>query len=68
MADAYTNKLATYLDGELPPEEMRAVDEHVRTCPSCAADVLGHVQWKRAVQSVGRRYAPSAEFRARETG
>jgi anti-sigma factor RsiW len=65
MADAYTDKLATYLDGELPPDEMREVDAHVRSCPSCAADVLGDVQLKRAVQSAGRRYSPSSEFRAR---
>ena len=65
MADAYTDKLATYLDGELPQDEMRALDAHVRNCPACAADVLGNVQLKRAVQSAGRRYTPSSEFRTR---
>jgi len=65
MADDYTTKLATYLDGELPPDEMKAVDAHVRTCPSCAADLLGQVQLKRALQSAGRRYTPSSEFRIR---
>ena len=64
MADDYSSKLATYLDGELPPDEMKAVDAHVRTCPSCAADVLSQVQLKRAVQSMGARYRPSPEFRA----
>jgi anti-sigma factor RsiW len=65
MADAYTDKLATYLDGELPPEEMKALDAHVRSCAGCAADVLSNVQLKRAVQSAGKRYTPSAEFRTR---
>jgi anti-sigma factor RsiW len=65
MADDYTTRLATYLDGELSADEMKAVDAHVRNCSSCAADVLGQVQLKRAVQSAGRRYGPSPEFRAR---
>jgi len=65
MADDYTAKLATYLDGELPPDEMKAVDAHVRSCPSCAADVLGQVQLQRAVRSSGKRYTPGPAFRAR---
>jgi anti-sigma factor RsiW len=64
MADEYTSKLATYLDGELSAEEMKTVAAHVRNCTSCAADVLGQVQLKRAVQSAGRRYRPDPEFRA----
>jgi anti-sigma factor RsiW len=65
MADEYTTKLATYIDGELPAGEMKAVDAHLRNCPSCAADVLGQVHLKRAVQAAGRRYSPAAELRAR---
>lgn len=63
--DDFSAKLATYLDGELSADEMKAVDAHVRSCTSCAADVLGQVQLKRAVQSAGKRYRPSPEFRAR---
>ena len=65
MTDEYSTKLATYLDGELSGGEMKAVDAHVRSCASCAADVLGQVQLKRAMQSAGRRYRPDPEFRAR---
>lgn len=65
MADEFTTKLETYLDGELSADEMKAVDAHVRNCNSCAADVLGQVQLKRAVQSAGKRYRPDPEFRAR---
>jgi anti-sigma factor RsiW len=68
MADEFTSKLAAYLDGELSSDEMKAMDAHVRNCPSCAADALGQVQMKRAVQSAGKRYAPSADFRARIQG
>lgn len=62
-ADEWQAKLDTYLDGELPAEQMRALDAHMRTCAACSADVLNRVQLKRALQSAGRRYAPRAEFR-----
>ncbi len=44
---------------------MRTFDPHVRSCPSCSADALTRVQMKRAIQTAGRRYTPSAEFRKR---
>src|SRR5205814_8429833 len=65
MADEFTAKLDTYLDGELPSREMKAIDAHVRDCPACAADVLIRVQLKRATQAAGKRYRPSAELRPR---
>jgi anti-sigma factor RsiW len=63
MADDWTAKLDTYLDGELPADEMRDLDAHLRSCPPCAADVLKRLQLKRAVHSAGMRYRPSADFR-----
>ena len=65
MADHWTAKLETYLDGELSANEMRDLDAHLRTCQSCAADVLSRLQTKRAVHSAGKRYTPSPEFRDR---
>jgi anti-sigma factor RsiW len=65
MADDFTAKLDTYLDGELHADEMKALDIHVRSCSACAADVLSRLQLKRAVQFAGKRYSPSPEFRAR---
>jgi anti-sigma factor RsiW len=65
LADTWTPKLDTYLDGELPSNEMRALDTHVRGCPECAAEVLNRVQLRRATQSAGRRYVPSPELRQR---
>jgi anti-sigma factor RsiW len=44
---------------------MRDLDGHLRSCPSCAADVLSRLQTKRAVHSAGQRYNPSPEFRER---
>jgi anti-sigma factor RsiW len=63
VCESWKTKLDTYLDGELPEVEMRAFDAHVRACPSCAADALGRVQMKRAIQSAGKRFSARAEFR-----
>jgi anti-sigma factor RsiW len=65
MADHWSAKLETYLDGELSANEMRDLDAHLRSCPSCAADVLSRLQIKRAVHSAGKRYSPSPELRQR---
>ena len=63
--EQWRSQLDTYLDGELPADQMRALDVHLRTCPSCAADALSRVQFKRAIKSAGVRFTPSAEFRER---
>jgi len=63
--DSWTEQLDTYLDGELPAPEARSVDEHLRGCPSCAAQALRRVQQKRAVHAAGQRFTPDPAFRAR---
>src|ERR1700739_4000816 len=65
VCESWNARLDTYLDEELPQEEMRTFDAHVRNCPSCSADALARVQLKRAIQTAGRRFTPSAEFRNR---
>jgi anti-sigma factor RsiW len=65
VCECWKEKLDTYLDGELPEEEMRTFDAHMRGCTSCSADALARVQMKRTVQVAGKRFAPSAEFRRR---
>jgi anti-sigma factor RsiW len=65
VCESWKAKLDTYLDGEVPEEEMRTFDSHVRNCPSCSADALSRVQLKRAIQVAGKRFTPSAEFRKR---
>ncbi len=49
VCESWKTKLDTYLDGELPEQEMRAFDAHVRGCSSCSADALARVQMKRAI-------------------
>ena len=63
--ESWKEKLDTYLDGELPEKEMRDFDAHVRGCASCAADALRRVQMKRAIQTAGKRFTPSDDFRRR---
>ena len=64
--DEWQPKIDTYLDGEPPTEEMRELDAHVRSCRSCAAEVLNRLQLKRVVQaSAAKCYLPTTEFRER---
>lgn len=63
--DRWKEQIETYLDGELPESAMRDLDAHVRSCPSCAAEVLTHVQMKRAIQSAAKRFTPEPAFRNR---
>jgi anti-sigma factor RsiW len=65
VCESWKTKLDTYIDGELPEQEMRTFDAHVRGCPSCSADALTRVQMKRAIQVAGKRYVPSTDFRRR---
>jgi len=68
LCESWKEKFDTYLDGELPSEEMRAFDTHVHSCSSCAADALARVQLKRGIQAAGKRFAPTSEFRRRIQG
>jgi anti-sigma factor RsiW len=65
VCERWKEKLDTYLDNELPEQEMRTFDAHVRGCTSCSADALARVQMKRTVQVAGKRFTPIAEFRRR---
>lgn len=63
--DRWKSKIELYLDGELPEDDMRALDAHLRACPSCAAEVLGHVQLKRAVHAAALEFTPDPVLRNR---
>ena len=61
----WSEKLDTYLDGELPPGDETALREHLRGCAACSSDSLDRMQAKRAIKSAGQRFLPDAAFRAR---
>jgi anti-sigma factor RsiW len=63
--ESWKTQLDSYLDGELPEDEARTFDAHVRSCPSCTADALSRVQMKRAIQVAGKRFTLSTDFRKR---
>jgi len=63
--ERWIEKLDAYVDGELTAGEARALDEHLRGCSSCTAEVLRKVQQKRAVHAVGQKFKPDPAFRAR---
>jgi anti-sigma factor RsiW len=64
----WTGKLDAYLDGELSAADEQSVREHLRECPTCAADALDRMQMKRAVQTAGMRFKADPAFRARVKG
>lgn len=41
MTPHVRSRLSAYLDGELPPDERSAVDQHLRVCASCAHRLEG---------------------------
>ena len=63
--ESWTGKLDAYFDGELPADKARALDEHLRQCPTCAAESLGRLQQKLAVRDAGQKFVPDPAFRAR---
>ncbi len=63
--ELWTAKLDAYFDGELPPDEARALQEHLRGCASCSTEGLNALQQKLAVRAAGQRFKPDPAFRAR---
>jgi anti-sigma factor RsiW len=61
----WRDRLDAYVDGELPPQESSAMDEHLRTCRDCAAEAVVRMQIKRATRAAALRFTPSAELQQR---
>src|SRR5438046_4317561 len=53
MHEEWTNKLSEYLDGELPDDERRAVDAHLRGCAECSAVLADLKRVVARAQEVG---------------
>ena len=63
--DLWQSRLEAYVDESYPSDELGALEDHLRTCQSCSAEVLGRLQMKRAVRAAAARYTPSPELRLR---
>jgi anti-sigma factor RsiW len=59
------NLLAAYLDGEVQSEQGNALEQHLRTCTECAAEVACMLSVRRAMRAAKTRFTPSAQFRQR---
>jgi anti-sigma factor RsiW len=58
-------QLAAYIDGELGSDEATGVEEHVRGCPVCAAEIAALVRMRRGLLAARGRYVPDPALRAR---
>jgi len=66
MCNLGRGKLDAYVDNEASQEERASFEQHLRTCPTCAADALGCLQMKRMTQAAAAaQYSPSPQFRLR---
>ena len=62
-SDSWFTKIDAYVDSELPTTEMRAMDAHLRECPSCARETLQRSALKRSIRTAAKQFAPSVELR-----
>ncbi len=70
------DQLAPYVDGALDPTERAVVDEHLRDCPHCRAEVEAAARARRAVRSIpdpatidlAARFGPERVGRLRRAG
>jgi anti-sigma factor RsiW len=61
--DLDARMLTQYLDGELSPNQVSALQQHIGECPRCAAEVSELVFLKRSLRPARARFTPSAKFR-----
>jgi anti-sigma factor RsiW len=57
--------LASYLDGELPPDQIAAMHQHIATCPQCAIEIAELTSLKRSLRAARGHHTPSLDFRKR---
>jgi anti-sigma factor RsiW len=62
------DKLSAFIDGELPPGDSQAIQQHLGDCHTCTLRVLTATRMKAATARAGRRFAPPADSIARLTG
>jgi anti-sigma factor RsiW len=60
--------LTAYLDGELAGGEAAQVEQHVRTCSQCAAEVAERMHLRRSLVAARNHFAPDPEWKRRMLG
>jgi anti-sigma factor RsiW len=55
--------LASYLDGELAPDQIPAMHQHIATCPQCAIEIAELTRQKQSLRAARNHYTPTLEFR-----
>lgn len=61
-------RLVAYLDGELTGAEATSAEQHVRTCPQCAAAVAERMHLRRSMSAARGHFAPDPEWKRRMLG
>jgi anti-sigma factor RsiW len=68
ICEQWYEKLDAYVDDASDlyrPEEFADLEQHLRSCPGCAAEAMSRMQLKRATRAAAARYNPSPTFRLR---
>jgi anti-sigma factor RsiW len=55
--------IGAYLDGELLPDQVAVVQEHLGSCLHCSSEIAEIARVQRGLRSARGYFAPSAEFR-----
>jgi anti-sigma factor RsiW len=63
LCDQNPDTLSAYLDGELPPDQAVALQQHLSTCPHCAAQIAEQVSLRRSLIPARNRFTPNPDFK-----
>jgi anti-sigma factor RsiW len=63
--DQQPMQLSAYLDGELMPADASALEQHLRACPYCAAEIADALHVRRGMAAARGRFAPDPAFKQR---
>jgi len=63
--DCNPAQLSAYLDGELASADAAALEQHLRQCPDCAAEIAAALQLRRSMAAARDRYTPDPAFKQR---
>jgi anti-sigma factor RsiW len=61
--DCSQEQIDALIDGELPDESARRLDEHLSTCSNCTTAVAHAAIRKAAIRKAGKRYTATPQFR-----